>query len=103
LVSRALERKRKAPLLGLEAAWDPSVAPEREPIAIDEEGRRRWLELWADGPPPEVIREPQVSTGPGSVPAGHAAFDNSIEVLRSVLRGILEKDPAIPPSDLSGI
>lgn len=103
LVSRALERKRKAPLLGLEAAWDPSVAPEREPIAVDEEGRRRWLALWADGPPPEVLREPQVSTGPGSMAAGHAAFDNSVEVIRSVLRGILQKDPAILPSDLSGI
>ena len=102
LVSRALERRRRTPLLGLEAAWDPSVAPEREPVDLDDPGRLRWLELWADGPPPEVLREPQVSAGPTSIPAGHGAFDNSVEVVNAILRTILGAEPKVPASDLTG-
>jgi GH24 family phage-related lysozyme (muramidase) len=102
LVSRALERRRRTPLLGLEAAWDPSVAPEREPVDLDDPGRLRWLELWADGPPPEVLREPQVSAGPTSIPAGHGAFDNSVEVVNAILRTILGEEPKVPASDLTG-
>lgn len=102
LVSRALERRRYAPLLGLEASWDPSVAPEREPVALDDPGRLRWLELWADGPPPEVLREPEVSTGPASIPATHGSFDNSVRVMTALLRVVLGTDPTVPPADLSG-
>lgn len=102
LVSRALERPLRAPLLGLEAAWDPSAAPEREPVDLDDPGRLRWLELWGDGPPPEVIREPRLSTGPTSIPAGHGAFDNSVEVVNAALRAILGKEPDVPATDLTG-
>jgi pimeloyl-ACP methyl ester carboxylesterase len=102
LVSRALERRRRTPLLGLEAAWDPSVAPEREPVDLDDPGRLRWLELWSDGPPPEVLREPQVITGPTSIPAGHRAFDNSVEVVNAILRTIVCEEPEVPASDLTG-
>jgi GH24 family phage-related lysozyme (muramidase) len=102
LVSRALERTRRAPLLGLEAAWDPSVAPEREPVDLDDRGRLEWLELWADGPPPEVLREPQVSTGPTAIPAGHGAFDNSVEVVNAILRNVLGEEPKVPATDLTG-
>jgi hypothetical protein len=102
LVSRALERRRHAPLLGLEASWDPSVAPERDPVALDDPGRLRWLELWTDGPPPEVLREPEVSTGLGSIPATHGSFDNNVRVMTALLRVVLGTEPTVPPIDLSG-
>lgn len=107
LVSRALEREPRAPLLGLEVAWDPSrvdigLTTEREPVALDDPGRLRWLELWADGPPPEVIREPRLNTGKGEIAATHGAFDNSVEVMGATLRAILGRDPRVPPTDLVG-
>ncbi|MDW8123142.1 MAG: C1 family peptidase [Geminicoccaceae bacterium] len=102
LVSRALERRQRAPLLGLEAAWDPSVAPEREPVDLDDPGRLRWLELWAEGPAPLVVREPCLSDGARPIAATHGAFDNSVEVVGALLRAVLGAEPKVPPNELSG-
>lgn len=102
LVSRALERDQRTPLLGLAAAWDPGWSVEADPVRLDDPGRLAWLEAWGDGPPPELIREPEVSNGQGSIRAGHGSFDNNLAVVSGTLRAIRGADLAVPVTDLSG-
>lgn len=102
LVSRALERDHATPLLGLAAAWDPSSSEEREPVRVDDPGRLAWLEAWGDGPPPELVREPEVSNGRTTIAADHGSFDNNVAVIAATLRAIRGAELAVPVSDLGG-
>ncbi len=102
LVSRALERGQRTPLLGLAAAWDPGSSEEAEPVRLDDPGRLAWLEAWGDGPPPELIRERKVSNGPGWIDADHGSFDNNVAVVGATLRAIRGGELAVPVTDLRG-
>jgi GH24 family phage-related lysozyme (muramidase) len=102
LVSRALERDQRTPLLGLAAAWDPSLSEERDPVRVDDPGRLAWLEAWGDGPPPELLREPEASAGPTTIAADHGSFDNNVAVIAATLRAIRGAELAAPVTDLRG-
>lgn len=112
LVSRALERDHKTPLLGMAASFDAARAS-RE---WWHEGRvaevKAWQKLfWGKNPPagiaahggPKTVRETgpnlhvlddrQVSVGPRRIQSGHGCFDNSVEVVGATVARILGQAP----------
>jgi hypothetical protein len=104
LVSRALERWHKTPLLGLCAAFDAATAGD----GSWSDKALRDLEAWqaffwgkgapapgfaADGgagafPGLEVLKEPQVDTGAGRIDSSHGCFDNSLAHIGKSIREI---------------
>ena len=90
LVSRALERNHKTPLLGLQLAH--STAPTRELWHADElAGVEHWQALPSNHPVNlHVIDSAQISTGRlgRPLPIAHGSFDNDAEVIGSTLSRI---------------
>jgi hypothetical protein len=109
LVSRALERQHKTPLMGLAGAFDPARADRRwwhDTWLDDVDLWQRWF--WADGapdggfaesgvPPPggglAVLDERSVSAGPRAIPATHGSFDNDVAAVALTLRRMLGLAP----------
>jgi hypothetical protein len=106
LVSRALERQHKTPLLGLAKAFDPACLGKgswHEDWEDDADLWQRWF--WAAGtpmggfadsgvPPPggglSILADRSVSTGPRSIPAVHGSFDNDVAVVTQSLNRMLD-------------
>jgi hypothetical protein len=104
LVSRALERWHKTPLLGLANAWDPGCASTEHWHRDTLEHVRQWQAFaWPQeakpapfaehGPSPggqlAVLSARQVDCGPRRIASTHSCFDNSIEVVTHTLECIL--------------
>lgn len=104
LISRALERQHKTPLLGFANAFDGARAGAQwwhEDWVDDVDLWQRWY--WPNGapgdfaesgsPPPGgnlfVIDAKSVSAGPRSIAATHGSFDNNVEVVSATLRRML--------------
>ncbi len=90
LVSRALDERRKMPLLGMERALLPDYADDADQWAVEElPFVRRWQQRWpaAQG---FTRREPTVCTTRRGDrrPATHGAFGHDIEVLTQTLERI---------------
>ena len=115
LVSRALERWHKTPLLGLANAWDCAYAGEeywhRDTLAQV----RQWHEfVWGAARPADfaehgkpapgghlqVLNARQVDCGPRRIASTHGCFDNSVEVLTHTVKAILGAELARNIDDL---
>ncbi|HWP60889.1 MAG TPA: C1 family peptidase [Candidatus Acidoferrales bacterium] len=104
LVSRALERWHKTPLLGLASVFDASRASEEYWHKQSVESARAWQEFFWEGAaprdfaatgkpaPPEnlfVLSEKQVNVGRRRIKSSHGCFDNSITIISETLQRIL--------------
>lgn len=90
LVSRALERNHKTPIIGLVDLYrEPATT---ETWHSDEAaGARDWHDLWrAGGGRLDILSDPQVATGALATPiaASHGCFDNAAVVMTSALTRI---------------
>jgi len=103
LVSRALERLHKTPLLGMAASYDAGRASrqhwhEREVAEVKD-----WQDFFWQGNVPagiaargagvpgdtlKLLDDRQVSVGPRRIRSAHGCFDNSVAVIRDTLERI---------------
>ena len=88
LVSRALESRRKAPLLGMEWSWKMQGMPQDQWSA--DEDSRKALESWPVLATNMSLRlhdkkREYVSTGAGKIKLAHGSFDNDIDVVAQML------------------
>jgi hypothetical protein len=104
LVSRALERWHKTPLLGLANAWDPQCATSEHWHKDTIEQVRQWQSfIWPGEAKPAdfaergrpapgghllVLNARQVDCGPRRIASNHGCFDNSLEVVSHTLKAI---------------
>ena len=113
LVSRALEKNHKTPLLGLHSAWwsqDPQDY-DRDTYDRDKEHPDivAWKDVWQGGPDPLIVEKREVVTstersaaGEGFIKATHGSFDNSIETIDRTIRTILGRNPPVAIDNLTG-
>jgi hypothetical protein len=85
LISRALERKHKTAILGMEAAWNPDLARERDVFNDDGQAEvEKWVKAW--GPAGANLRILKDASVPISkvktIKAAHGCFDNWVECIR---------------------
>ena len=98
LVSRALDDRRKMPLLGLARALDPAYADDAGQWAEEElQWIHAWHARWKPGSGSSrrvtVIERPDVRSTRvgGQTQATHGSFDNNLEVMTETLRRIAGK------------
>jgi hypothetical protein len=102
LVSRALERLHKTPLLGLASAFDGARASKEYWHSEEVDSVEEWQEFfWGKAAPRgiaetgmskgglKILSQPQVSVGPRRIKSSHGCFDNSIAVVSETLETIL--------------
>jgi hypothetical protein len=104
LVSRALERLHKTPLLGLVNAFGADLAADTDWHSLAVQDVKDWQEFfWGDAAPAHVVQETsdarggslvvlderQVNAGKKRIKASHGCFDNSIEIVGDTLKRIL--------------
>ena len=99
LVSRALDDRRKMPLLGMARALDPGYANDASQWAGSElESVQQWQAAWPAANTVVVSnRDVRNTRAGGQVAATHGSFDNNIDVLTSVIERI--KGGKIPPME----
>ena len=90
LISRALERLHKTPILGLQTA---SLGPDARRWNADR-AMQRSLGAWRDfqrqhGIEPRIWDQPRINTGRNSLTSSHGCFDNSQYHLQDALERIL--------------
>jgi hypothetical protein len=116
LVSRALERWHKTPLLGLANAWDPAYGNDEHWHKDTLAQVRQWQQfVWQGDSGPTgfaehgrpmpggqllVLNARQVDCGPRRIASTHGCFDNSVEVITHTLKTILGGDPTKSVDDL---
>jgi hypothetical protein len=116
LVSRALERWHKTPLLGQVIAWDPQYVNEehwhKDTLAHVRQwqtfawpGETRPGDFAEQGKPAPggylaILNARQVDCGPRKIASNHGCFDNSVEVVGHTLKGILGGELAKNLDDL---
>ena len=95
LVSRALDDRRKMPLLGMERALDSRYANNDDQWASEElQTIKLWLAHWRATAGQTVLGIPVTtasvrnSRNGGQIPATHGSFDNNMDVLTETLRRI---------------
>ncbi len=115
LVSRALERWHKTPLLGMAASFDGAMVSDQfwhtDTVALV----REWQAFFWQGraprgfaknaSPPEtkalrVLTERQVSVGPRKIKSSHGCFDNSVDVIAELVKSIGGAAPKQSITDL---
>jgi hypothetical protein len=95
LVSRALERFHKTPLLGMAATWD-SINNNNSSWSGDTlDSLRRWQGFWGSSNPlsPHGGKSEHVWDGQGYIPLAHGSFDNDVEVLKKTVQRIAGVTP----------
>jgi pimeloyl-ACP methyl ester carboxylesterase len=116
LVSRALDRWHKTPLLGLVSAFDDSRADDEywHEDTIDDQVEAWQNFFWggkvpkgfsrSGGPNPGgnlfVLSASQVNVGPRRIKSSHGCFDNSIDIVGDTLGNILGAKLKQPITDL---
>lgn len=115
LVSRALERHHKTPLLGLAASFDADRASREHWHEREVDEARQWQAFfWEKSPPAgiadrggprtgknlHVLADRQVSVGPRRIQSSHGCFDNSVQVIRSTVTRITGGPPKRPITNL---
>lgn len=108
LVSRALERWHKTPLLGLANAFDGACATDAYWHTDAVADVRAWQRFFWGGsvpsgfattgsPAPQgrlfPLADAQVSVGPRRIKSSHGCFDNSIAIITETVRTILRREP----------
>ncbi|MEO5326850.1 MAG: C1 family peptidase [Magnetococcus sp. THC-1_WYH] len=100
LVSRALDKWEKTPILGLENVF--TQMPNKtlwNPQAIDDVGA--WQATWqSKGGHLHVVTTPDVSTGVRSIKAAHGCFDNDVATVTATLQRIISGDLQYPVTNL---
>jgi hypothetical protein len=92
LISRALERKHKTAILGMEAAWDPALAKEND--VFNEEGLKEaadWAKAWGNpGKTLRILSAPAVAiSADKTIKAAHGCFDNWLDCVTRSICGCL--------------
>jgi hypothetical protein len=108
LVSRALERRHKTPLLGLAAAFDGACASDEHWHRDTVAQVREWQSFFWQGKAPRgfaknanppagktlrVLTERQVSVGPRKIKSSHGCFDNAVEIITDTVKSITGAAP----------
>ena len=89
LVSRALDDRRKMPLLGMERALDPAYARDDDQWALEElDTVRQWQRAWTGTRVPVADTHVRNTRENGQVAATHGSFDNNIDALTATLERI---------------
>lgn len=103
LVSRALERWHKTPLLGMAATFDGAFASDEHWHTDTVAQVREWQSFFWQGKAPRsfaknanpptgkalrVLTERQVSVGPRKVKSTHGCFDNNVELVTELVKSI---------------
>lgn len=95
LVSRALDDKRKMPLLGMERALMAGYANDSDQWEADELGfvqtwQARWKPLAGNGALARPVATPTIQNtkAGGQIQATHGSFDNNIHALRETIERI---------------
>jgi hypothetical protein len=105
LVSRALERRHKTPLLGLATAFDPACASDEYWHAAAVPDIEAWQAFFWAGEPPRsgfsrtgkggslgglsTWQRKEVDTGAGQARSTHGSFDNSLDHIGGAIKTIL--------------
>jgi len=98
LVSRALERAHKTPILGLEKAFDPSREAIDDWNEEERPGVKAWQAWWKKAP--IVLDAASVRTGAGTfTKAAHGCFDNDVDTITMTLKRILAGKALTHPVD----
>lgn len=113
LVSRALEKDHKTPLLGMHVAWDQTedigYRPDTFPDDANHPDIKAWKKIWQrdqSGLTIESAREvvtARLADGDLSIPASHGCFDNHIGVVTKTMTRILGRKPKVAIDDLSDV
>ncbi len=105
LVSRALERWHKTPLLGLVNAFDGARATEEYWHSDTiKDSVKPWQQFFWQGKVPHgfadegsaapggtlrILKAPEISCGPKNIKSSHGCFDNSVEIVSGTVKTIL--------------
>lgn len=105
LVSRALEDTHKMPLLGLDIALKSSGKGKQ--MELNKAEHARAFAAWQQIPQDKITitrhTGPKIKTGPReTVPIAHGTFDNDLKVINDNLERILETEPKVEVTDLTG-
>lgn len=111
LVSRGCEIEHKTPILGMQAAWDKSLANKKDlwNESLREKDVNPWLRWVAksDMPTPNWISSREVphrmsGSKAENEKAAHGSFDNNLNVINATLKSILGSAPPKPATNLTG-
>jgi len=116
LISRALEKDHKTPLLGMHVAWDQThgtsgYIPDTFPRDADNPDIRKWKKVWGRQRArlaPVGEKEIRTSTTASSAgerftKASHGSFDNNIDIVTQTMARILGRTPSAAIDDLSEV
>jgi pimeloyl-ACP methyl ester carboxylesterase len=96
LVSRALERLHKTPILGMQNAHDPARITEEFWHADTLDSLRDWQQFYPRAGV-RLLENAQVSNGARSVKACHGCFDNAVAILGDTVGRLTGHKPAELP------
>ncbi len=95
LVSRALEDIHKMPLLGMDAAWNPSNCQEKTTGGFhfsQKQQIEKWAEFIKTGNKPLIYKrdkcQVKVNIKPDYINLSHGSFDNDIDVIEFTIKKI---------------
>ncbi len=103
LVSRALERWHKTPLLGMAASFDGAFASDEHWHTDTVAQIKDWQSFFWQGKPPRgfaknanpsagknllVLTDRQVSVGPRKIKSSHGCFDNAVDLIGDLVKAI---------------
>ncbi|HVK55482.1 MAG TPA: C1 family peptidase [Burkholderiales bacterium] len=109
LVSRALERRHKTPLLGLIGAFDGDMDNDGCWHNDTVQSVKDWQSFFWNGAAPTglmesgqsapganlfVLNDKQISAGPRRIKATHGCFDNAVQIVEGTIRTILGVGPS---------
>jgi pimeloyl-ACP methyl ester carboxylesterase len=115
LVSRALDRWHKTPLLGMASAFDGARATEEYWHSDTVDQVKNWQKFfWGNSIPKgfaangkaklignlHVLSESQVNVGTRYIKSSHGCFDNDLDVIRPTLKNIFGRDLLRDVTDL---
>ncbi|WP_161630634.1 C1 family peptidase [Pseudoduganella violaceinigra] len=92
LVSRALEKLHKTPLLGMERAHSAAYATEEFWHADTLADLRAWQAFYG-GRQLQVLGDSDVFNGARNIPSSHGCFDNSVRILADTVAAIADRQP----------
>lgn len=114
LISRALEKDHKTPLLGMHVAWDQTnrasgYVPDTFPRDADHPDIRKWKKVWGRRRSRlEPVSEKEIRTSTSASSAGerfskasHGSFDNNIDIVTQTMTKILGRELPVAVDDLS--
>ena len=100
LVSRALERLHKTPLLGMQLAHDPEYNSDKYWHQDTLDQLKAWQAFYPKGSL-NLLNKRQVSDGVKMIDASHGCFDNAVDIVAATIAAITGTAPdKLPPGRL---